>query len=141
MLSRRSELEALVVQIADVDARIDRLAGELADTNSAARSLEEEISALLVLNVSRLSLNQCAMLKTEGKLPPRRARGSLPIGPSQGKVVPPSYARMGKEPPTAAAPAAISIPLMKSRRSTLSFPFFGVMGDRPPWRHALWNHY
>jgi len=74
------------------------------------------MSTLFVLNVMRLSLNQCAMLKIEGKLPPRRTRGSLPIDPSQGKVVPAGYERMGNEPPTAAVPAAISIPLMKSRR-------------------------
>jgi chromosome segregation protein len=46
LLSRRSELEALVQQIVDVDSRITHLGQELADGNSAARSLEEDIGSL-----------------------------------------------------------------------------------------------
>lgn len=66
--------------------------------------------------MSRLSRSQCAILKTEGTFPPRSTLGSLPIEPSHGYVVPAAYIRIGKEPPTAAVPAAISMPLMKSRR-------------------------
>ena len=56
------------------------------------------------------------MLKTDGKFPPRSTRASLPIGPSHGKVVPAANILIGKELPTAVVPAAINIPLMKSRR-------------------------
>jgi chromosome segregation protein len=46
LLSRRSELEAVAQQIAEVDERIERLAKQLAQDNSAAKSLEEEIGGL-----------------------------------------------------------------------------------------------
>ncbi|MDB5295256.1 MAG: Chromosome partition protein Smc, partial [Phycisphaerales bacterium] len=46
LISRRSELEALDQQLADVAARIATLADELAHTNAAARRLEEEQNAL-----------------------------------------------------------------------------------------------
>jgi chromosome segregation protein len=46
LLSRRSELDAIGSQIAEVDARIHHLAGELTDGNAQARALEEELNAL-----------------------------------------------------------------------------------------------
>jgi len=46
LLSRRSELEALVQQIADVDARITRLTGQLTSGNATARALEEQQNTL-----------------------------------------------------------------------------------------------
>jgi chromosome segregation protein len=46
LLSRRSELEALGQQIADVDGRIEELQRELAAGNSQARALEEDIGTL-----------------------------------------------------------------------------------------------
>ncbi|HEV2295512.1 MAG TPA: chromosome segregation protein SMC [Tepidisphaeraceae bacterium] len=46
ILSRRSELEALSQQIADVDRRIDVLTRELTDGNAQARSIEEELNGL-----------------------------------------------------------------------------------------------
>jgi chromosome segregation protein len=59
LLSRRSELEALSVQIADVDGRIEQLSLQLAEGNSQARSLEEEISAV------RTALYQSNTVKVE----------------------------------------------------------------------------
>jgi chromosome segregation protein len=59
LLSRRSELEALSVQIADVDQRIEQLSQQLAEGNSQARSLEEEISTV------RTSLYQSNTAKVE----------------------------------------------------------------------------
>ncbi|MDP9173679.1 MAG: chromosome segregation protein SMC [Planctomycetota bacterium] len=59
LLSRRSELEALVQQISEVDARIVQLGKELADGNSAARSLEESIGSL------RNSIYQANTVKVE----------------------------------------------------------------------------
>jgi chromosome segregation protein len=46
LISRRSELEVLGLQIAEVDDRIDRLGHELAEGNSQVRSLEEDISVM-----------------------------------------------------------------------------------------------
>lgn len=46
LLSRRSELEALTLQIADVDQRIARLAEEVSHGNAQARELEENINSL-----------------------------------------------------------------------------------------------
>ena len=46
LLSRRSELEALVQQIADVDRRIETLTRQLTDGNAAARDLEQQQNAL-----------------------------------------------------------------------------------------------
>ena len=46
LLSRRSELEVLGQQIAEVDSRIERLGHELAEGNTQVRSLEEDISSL-----------------------------------------------------------------------------------------------
>jgi chromosome segregation protein len=46
LLSRRSELDALVQQIAEVDARIEQLSKQLAEGSTQARSLEEDISSL-----------------------------------------------------------------------------------------------
>jgi len=46
LLSRRSELEVLGQQIAEVDGRIERLGRELAEGNSQVRSLEEDILSL-----------------------------------------------------------------------------------------------
>jgi chromosome segregation protein len=46
LISRRSELQALVQQIADVDERIDILGRELAEGTSQAQSLEQDISQL-----------------------------------------------------------------------------------------------
>ena len=46
LLSRRSELEALVAQIVEVDERIEQLGKQLAEGTSQARSLDEQVSAL-----------------------------------------------------------------------------------------------
>ncbi|MGB7157503.1 MAG: chromosome segregation protein SMC [Tepidisphaeraceae bacterium] len=46
ILSRRSELEALSQQIADVDRRIDVLTRELTDGNAQAKHIEEELNGL-----------------------------------------------------------------------------------------------
>jgi chromosome segregation protein len=46
LLSRRSELQALESQIADVDVRIEELSRQLAEGTSQARELDEQISAL-----------------------------------------------------------------------------------------------
>ena len=46
LLSRRSELEVLGQQIAEVDSRIEQLGKELAEGNTQVRSLEEDISSL-----------------------------------------------------------------------------------------------
>ena len=46
LLSRRSELEAIAQQIAEVDARIGQLTEQLAETNTAARALQEREAAL-----------------------------------------------------------------------------------------------
>ena len=46
LLSRRSELEAIEQQVAEVDARIDQLAAQLAEGNTAARALAEQEAAL-----------------------------------------------------------------------------------------------
>ena len=46
LLSRRSELEAIEQQIGEVDARIEQLAGQLAEGNTAARTLAEQEAAL-----------------------------------------------------------------------------------------------
>jgi chromosome segregation protein len=46
LLSRRSELEALTLQVADVDQRIARLAEEVSHGNTQARELEENINSL-----------------------------------------------------------------------------------------------
>jgi chromosome segregation protein len=46
ILSRRSELEALVQQIVDVDRRIESLTAELSEGNASAKALEQEISDL-----------------------------------------------------------------------------------------------
>jgi len=46
LLSRRSELEALTQQVAEVDARIAGLSQQIAEGNSQARQLEEETNSL-----------------------------------------------------------------------------------------------
>ena len=46
LLSRRSELEALTQQIAEVDGRIESLTRQLMDGNAVARALEEQQNAL-----------------------------------------------------------------------------------------------
>lgn len=46
LLSRRSELESLVNQIADTEKRIADLAKQVAEGNSAARAIEEDVSTL-----------------------------------------------------------------------------------------------
>jgi chromosome segregation protein len=46
LLSRRSELEALVAQLAEVDGRIEQLAAQLSEGNSTAKALEDEQNAL-----------------------------------------------------------------------------------------------
>src|SRR5262249_13746280 len=46
LLSRRSELEAIAAQIADVDRRIDLLTHQLTDNNAQAKALEEESNEL-----------------------------------------------------------------------------------------------
>ena len=46
LLSRRSELEAIAQQIADVDARIAELSAKLSDGSAAAKTLEEKQNAL-----------------------------------------------------------------------------------------------
>jgi chromosome segregation protein len=46
LLSRRSELEALALQLADVDQRIAHLTEQVSQGNTAAKTLEETINAL-----------------------------------------------------------------------------------------------
>ena len=46
LLSRRSELEAIEQQVAEVDGRIAQLTEQLAETNTAARALQEQEAAL-----------------------------------------------------------------------------------------------
>ncbi len=46
ILSRRSELDALTIQIAEIHSRIERLTHQLTDNNAQAKRLEEEGSAL-----------------------------------------------------------------------------------------------
>ncbi len=46
LLSRHAELEALAVQIADVDRRIESLTHQLTEGNAAAKAVEEEMNAL-----------------------------------------------------------------------------------------------
>ncbi|MEO6435125.1 MAG: chromosome segregation protein SMC, partial [Tepidisphaeraceae bacterium] len=46
LLSRRSELEAIALQIAEVDSRIETLTGELSQSNAEAKALEEKIGEL-----------------------------------------------------------------------------------------------
>ena len=46
LLSRRSELDALATQIAEVDARIELLTRQLTDNNQQAKALEDELNAL-----------------------------------------------------------------------------------------------
>jgi len=46
LLSRRSELDALILQIAEIDSRIADLAGKLTAGNTQARSLEESQNSL-----------------------------------------------------------------------------------------------
>jgi chromosome segregation protein len=46
LLSRRSELQAIGQQIAEVDGRIEQHARQLAEDNSVARSLEDQIGSL-----------------------------------------------------------------------------------------------
>ena len=64
LLSRRSELEVLGQQIAEVDSRIEKLGRELAEGNSQVRSLEEDISsmrnAVYQSNTAKVELNSAA---------------------------------------------------------------------------------
>jgi chromosome segregation protein len=46
LLSRRSELEAISLQVADVDHRIEVLTSELSQSNAEAKALEEQIGEL-----------------------------------------------------------------------------------------------
>ncbi len=46
LISRRSELEAIAQQIAEVDARIEALARQLSEGNTAAKDLEQQQNAL-----------------------------------------------------------------------------------------------
>lgn len=46
LLSRRSELDAIAAQIAEVDHRIERLTHELTEGNTQARQLEEQLNTL-----------------------------------------------------------------------------------------------
>src|SRR5262249_24956922 len=46
LLSRRSELEAITQQIAEVDERIARLTAQLTEGNQTAREMEEQQNAL-----------------------------------------------------------------------------------------------
>src|ERR1700730_5130372 len=89
---------------------------------------DAEITTELFLNVKRPSRNQCATLKTERKLPPRVTFRFVPMWPSQENVGEDwANAFIGNEPPTAAVPAAISIPLIKSRRLIPSSRFLSVI--------------
>lgn len=61
LLSRRSELEAIAFQIAEVDQRIAELAGKIAEGNQAAKSLEasqnELRNAIYQANEAKVELN------------------------------------------------------------------------------------
>jgi chromosome segregation protein len=64
ILSRRSELEVIGQQIAEVDHRIEQLGRELAEGSTQARSLEEEIASLrnavYQSNTAKVELNSSA---------------------------------------------------------------------------------
>jgi chromosome segregation protein len=64
LLSRRSELEVIGQQIAEVDRRIEQLGQDLAEGSTQARALEEEISSLrnavYQSNTSKVELNSAA---------------------------------------------------------------------------------
>ena len=61
LLSRRSELDAISFQVAEVDHRIELLAGELSQSNAEAKALEEQIGELrnttYQLNTSKVELS------------------------------------------------------------------------------------
>jgi chromosome segregation protein len=64
ILSRRSELEALAQQIAELDARINELSQELSQGNEQAKSLDQALAALrqeiYKLNTAKVELNMQA---------------------------------------------------------------------------------
>jgi len=80
LLSRRSELEVLGQQIAEVDGRIERLGRELAEGNSQVRSLEEDISsmrnAVYQSNTTKVELNSSAAQNADRR---KAAERELPI--------------------------------------------------------------
>src|ERR1700676_1451626 len=91
---------------------------------------DAEITTELFLNVKRPSRNQCATLKPERKLPPPVTFRFGPMWPSRENVGEDwANAFIGNEPPTAAVPAAISIPLIKSRRLIPSSRFVSPIFD------------
>jgi chromosome segregation protein len=78
LLSRRSELEAIAQQIADVDARIAELSAKLSDGSAAAKALEEQQNALrneiyrlstikveLTSRIARNNDQQCALRREQ----------------------------------------------------------------------------
>jgi chromosome segregation protein len=69
LISRRSELEALVQQIGDVDERIEILGRELAEGTTQARSLEQDISqlrnAIYQSNTARVEHNSALAQNTD----------------------------------------------------------------------------
>ncbi len=60
LLSRRSELDSLILQIAETDERINQLSGELSASSQQAKHLEEQINelrnAIYQLNTHRVEL-------------------------------------------------------------------------------------
>ena len=69
ILSRRSELEALVTQIADVDQTITKLTGELNQNSQQARDVEEQVNqirnAVYQMNTQRVEASSQAQQLTD----------------------------------------------------------------------------
>jgi chromosome segregation protein len=64
LLSRRSELQSVSQQIAEVDGRIEQFTRQLADDNTAARALEDEIGSLR----NAIYASNTAVVQTGGAL-------------------------------------------------------------------------
>ncbi len=81
LLSRRSELEVIGQQIAEVDQRIERLRRELAEGSTQARALEEEIASLrnavYQSNTAKVELNSAAAQNADRHSALRREQSVL----------------------------------------------------------------
>ena len=76
-------------------------------------------------NRSRRSLIQCAMLKVDERLPPRSARGSASMEPSQAVAFISSARAQGKGPADRRAAGGQQIPFNTSRRDIAPAPRAG----------------
>jgi len=72
LISRRSELEAIAQQIAEVDGRIAALTGQLGEGNSAAKSLEEQ-QHVLRNEISRFNTTKVELSSQLGQNKDRQA--------------------------------------------------------------------